>query len=347
MADVNTLSDRLLYPTIPVGFLDDVFQAAYARDLDVEAILVANGLSSAALKEPGLRVSVDKYADVLRQLGNQTQDAFLGFFSKPVPLKAYNVFCYSLVGCRTLEEIIQQANDFYALFTDEFYWEYRQEKTDIVIQVHITPALNIDYRFIVHSLQLMCIRLFAWILGESVALNRVEFSFSKNSTDENLTYLFGDNIHYDCAENLLRIDNHFGEARLSCTRDRIAPVLQNSRRLFLVTHNRHPVSQQVRRLLLTNKYEEWLTGDEVAEQLDITPNLLWRKLKKEGNSFLDIRDAIKRDWALALLEDPANTVEMVADQLRYSDVSAFRKAFKKWTGLQPVQYRALLNSPNA
>ncbi|BFM17085.1 AraC family transcriptional regulator [Maricurvus nonylphenolicus] len=342
MAEVDTLRDKLLYPTIPVGFLDDVFQAAYARDLDVEAILAANGLSLAVLKEPGLRVSVDKYAEVLRQLGNQTQDAFLGFFSKPVPLKAYNVFCYSLVGCRTLEELIQQANDFYALFTDEFYWQYRQEKSEIIIQVHITPVLDVDYRFIVHSLQLMCIRLFAWILGETVELNSVDFTFSKNATDENLTYLLGDHINYDCDENLIRINSRFGKARLSCTRDQIEPVLHNSRRLFLVTHNRHPVSQQVRRLLLANKYEEWLGGDEVAEQLGITPNLLWRKLKKEGNSFLDIRDDIKRDWALVLLEDPANTVEMVADQLRYSDVSAFRKAFKKWTGLQPVQYRALL-----
>ena len=80
----------------------------------------------------------------------------------------------------------------------------------------------------------------------------------------------------------------------------------------------------------------------MAGLLNMNPNQLWRKLKKEGSSFLDIRDQIKRDWALVLLEDPENTVEMVADLLRYSDVSAFRKAFKKWTGMQPVQYRSKL-----
>ncbi len=71
---------------------------------------------------------------------------------------------------------------------------------------------------------------------------------------------------------------------------------------------------------------------------------LWRKLKKEDTSFLDIRDQIKRDWALLLLEEPTYTVEQVADTLRYSDVSAFRKAFKKWTGLQPARYRAELTN---
>ena len=100
----------------------------------------------------------------------------------------------------------------------------------------------------------------------------------------------------------------------------------------------------MRRRLLLNRSEQWLEIEDVAGQLVLTKHQLWRKLKKEGTSFLDIRDQTKRDWALVLLEGPEYTVEQVSELLRYSDVSAFRKAFKKWTGLQPQQYRKELVS---
>ena len=43
---------------------------------------------------------------------------------------------------------------------------------------------------------------------------------------------------------------------------------------------------------------------------------LWRKFKKEGTGFLDIRDPIKRDWALLLLEEPRYTVEQAQFAVR-------------------------------
>lgn len=43
---------------------------------------------------------------------------------------------------------------------------------------------------------------------------------------------------------------------------------------------------------------------------------------------------------LLLLDDPEMTVERIAEQLRYTDASAFRRAFRDWTGLQPSRYRA-------
>ncbi len=342
LRSIESLKDKLLFPTIPVGFLSDVLQAARFRGENVEALLQANGFSLAGLDESGVRVSVDKYSDVLRRLGQQTDDAFFGFLSQSVPIKAFSVFCYSVVGCRSLKEVVQQANDFYGLFTDDFHWTYTEEDEEILLGVTVNPVLPIDYRFIIQSLLLMTLRLFGWMLGEEVEAKVVNFSFAKNSTDENLTYLFGQHINYECESNVIRLERRYASAKLSCTRDQIALMLEGSRNLFLISRHKNPMSQEVRRLLLANKFEEWLEVDEVAKLLNLNPNQLWRKLKKEETSFLEIRDEIKRDWALALLEDPANTVEVVAEQLRYSDVSAFRKAFKKWTGLQPVQYRELL-----
>ncbi len=336
--------DRLLYPSIPVGFLDDVLQAARYRGLDIEALLRDVGLSTHRLQLSGTRISIDQYSRVLVQLRHQTDDAFMGFLSKPVPPRAFNMFSYSVVGCRNLREVFDQANAFYALFSDDFHWRLEEERGDILLVVEVDPVLPVDYRFIIQSLLLMSIRLFGWLLGEDVDAKSVSFSFARNDTDESLTYLFGPCIDYDRDADFVRIDGRYADARLSCTRDQIGLMLKSTRHLFLVSRHKSLLSQEVRRRLLLNKSDKWLGVEEVAGQLGLTKHQLWRKLTKEGTSFLDIRDQIKRDWALVLLEDPANTVERVAELLRYSDVSAFRKAFRKWTGLQPVQYRDELNS---
>jgi len=80
----------------------------------------------------------------------------------------------------------------------------------------------------------------------------------------------------------------------------------------------------------------------IAEHLQIGQQQLWRKLKEEGTSYREIRDHIKRDWAIQLLENSDFSVEAIAGELGYADVSAFHKAFKKWTGQQPGKYRAML-----
>ncbi|MEM9305525.1 MAG: AraC family transcriptional regulator ligand-binding domain-containing protein [Pseudomonadota bacterium] len=338
----RTLTDRLLLPTIPAAFLGDVLHAADFRGLDVDGLLEANDLSRARLSLPGLRVSVDRYSQVLRQLGQVTDDAFFGFLSRPVPLNALEVCCYGMVGCRNLDELIGHVNDFYGLFSDDFYWTLERHAGNVLITAHVHPVLPVDYRFVIQSLLLMSIRLFGWLLGEDAAIKGVRFSFAKNATDDSLSYLFGNRIDFGCEANTVRLDGAYAKATLSCTRDQIALLLKSKRHLFLLNRHKNSLAEQVRCLLLLGKNQTWLDAVAVSKQLKLTPNQLWRKLKREGTSFLEIRDAVKRDWALALLEDPANTVEMVSDRLRYCDVSAFRKAFRKWTGMQPVRYRRTL-----
>ncbi len=334
-----SLQDKLLYPSIPIAFLEDALLAAIYRGQDVEGLLLANDLSLQRLGQVGNRISIDQYARVLCQLRQQSKDAFLGFLSRPVPPDAFRVFSYGLVACRNLKELIDQANEFYALFNADFCWRLEEKGRDLLLRIELQPVLPVDYRFVIQSLLLMSVRLFGWLLGEDVEVKSASFSFSENATDNSLPYLFGPNIHYGSKMNALHIDSRYRDASLSCSRAQVEQMLKSTRHLFLLSRNSQALSQEVRRRLLLNKSCDWLAVGEVAGQLDLSPHQLWRKLRREGTTFLEIRDQIKRDWALVLLEDPANTVEHVASELRYCDVSAFRKAFKHWTGVQPGRYR--------
>jgi AraC-like DNA-binding protein len=79
--------------------------------------------------------------------------------------------------------------------------------------------------------------------------------------------------------------------------------------------------------------------DEVARDLRVSPRTLKRKLAERGTTFSAIRDEVRLQRALLLLDDRGLTVTEVADRLGYTEVPNFTRAFRKWTGMTPVAYR--------
>jgi AraC-like DNA-binding protein len=76
--------------------------------------------------------------------------------------------------------------------------------------------------------------------------------------------------------------------------------------------------------------------------MGLSAHQLWRKLQREGSQFQQLRDDIKRDWALSLVENAALSVADVAERLHFHDSSALHKAFQQWTGSSCSDYRQRL-----
>jgi AraC-like DNA-binding protein len=71
----------------------------------------------------------------------------------------------------------------------------------------------------------------------------------------------------------------------------------------------------------------------------MTPQTLRRRLGEEGQGFQSLKDHLRRDAAIEYLARPDMTLLDIADQLGFSEASTFHRAFKKWTGVAPGEYR--------
>ena len=70
-----------------------------------------------------------------------------------------------------------------------------------------------------------------------------------------------------------------------------------------------------------------------------SPATLRRRLSEEGESYQSILDELRRDLAIALLGETSLSVAAIAIELGFAESSAFHRAFKKWTGASPGEYR--------
>jgi AraC-like DNA-binding protein len=77
----------------------------------------------------------------------------------------------------------------------------------------------------------------------------------------------------------------------------------------------------------------------LAQELGMSTRTLRRRLLENRNSYHEILDRVRRELADELLADPQHKLSEVARRLGFSDVSAFHRAYVRWTGTTPATRR--------
>jgi AraC-like DNA-binding protein len=99
------------------------------------------------------------------------------------------------------------------------------------------------------------------------------------------------------------------------------------------------VSTQVKELLIALMPSGHASQDDVARRMNRSLSTLQRQLSSEGKNFKDIRDETRRSMAEQYIEEGEYSLSQIAFLLGFSDQSNFSRAFKRWTGTTPGEYR--------
>jgi AraC-like DNA-binding protein len=78
---------------------------------------------------------------------------------------------------------------------------------------------------------------------------------------------------------------------------------------------------------------------EVARAMHMSARTLQRRLEQEQTRFTEVLDEARLAEARRLLDDPRATLAGVAAHLGFADLATFSRAFKRWTGKPPGQWR--------
>lgn len=106
-------------------------------------------------------------------------------------------------------------------------------------------------------------------------------------------------------------------------------------------------AEMVRRALRTMLVTGRGTEKHVAELFSIHPRTLHRRLQPEGTRLRDLVEQGRCEIACQLLRDTHMNMSEIADVLDYADVTAFTRAFKRWTNLPPAAWRANVGAVDA
>ncbi|HEY7817075.1 MAG TPA: helix-turn-helix domain-containing protein, partial [Vicinamibacteria bacterium] len=98
-------------------------------------------------------------------------------------------------------------------------------------------------------------------------------------------------------------------------------------------------TERLRRLLTEELCGGRPTLEHLAARLHMSPRTLHRRLDDEGTTFRRIVTDVRRETAERHLREPVLAIGEIAFLLGFSEASAFHRAFKRWTGRRPLEYR--------
>jgi AraC-like DNA-binding protein len=105
-------------------------------------------------------------------------------------------------------------------------------------------------------------------------------------------------------------------------------------------------TQRVRALMANQSGSRRFDMRIAARCLGLSDRSLRRHLEEEGTSFRELTQSLRRESACSMLRDPEVNLQSISYELGFSDTTAFHRAFRRWAGLTPAEYRsALRRSP--
>ena len=326
--------------TIAICFVAAALQSVRGRDLDADELLAKVGLSSSLLQVPQARVSAKHYGALWRAIAAALDDEFFGQDSRRMKTGSFAMLCHSVLGCKTLGHALDRSLRFYALILDDISGTTQRDAREARIVLH-DRVPGAEHRVFAHELLLMLLYgVSCWLVGRRIAILRTEFSYAAPAHSAEYRLMYCADLRFNRPNTLLAFEAGYLDL----------PVVQNERsakeflrcapeNILLKYKNVSSLSARVRRRL-----RQFLPGsvpdfEELAGDMAMTPATLRRRLQDEGESYQSIKDHLRRDLAISYLSHSSRSVMDIAVELGFSERSAFHRAFRKWTGASPGEFR--------
>jgi AraC-like DNA-binding protein len=265
----------------------------------------------------------------------------------PLGMEEVQMLCYCVINCKTLAAAIERAARFCAMLggragqlslaasgtTATFQMRtFRGKKTASAL---ISDLFGLSFYH----------RLFSWLIGERIELDAIEVAYPALMSREAILELFQFSPALDAEANSFRFPARYLTRPVVRSYDQLVELLD----LFpfdLIDTDLHAqrIADALHNIITAKlaKQEAVPTIAQLASLFNLSSATFRRRLDEEQTSIKQIKEKCRRELAVEFLRHPALTLEEIAARLGFSDAGAFRRAFKRWTGVSPSDYRQAL-----
>jgi AraC-like DNA-binding protein len=325
--------------TIASHFVRASLRGAERLGHDLAPLLREANIQPAVLDEPRARISPAQFARLMQLLLLALDDEFLGFGRVRSKHGTFAMMCYSIIHCRNLEKALSRGTLFYRLFPDAPQMTLHLEGDWVRLVIDESQLWDPDH-YLAESLLVIWHRLASWLIGQRIRLEQTSFTYDEPAHSREYASLFPGSQRFNAPCTSLVFHASYLALPLLQHERALKQFLKHSPADLLARPDGgDSLMAQIRRLI-GRDCRDWPDLGMVAQALHMSPQTLRRHLREEGSSFQALKDDLRRDLAIYHLGRADLSIQAIAEQLGFSEPSAFHRAFKKWTGLTPGAYRA-------
>jgi AraC-like DNA-binding protein len=183
-------------------------------------------------------------------------------------------------------------------------------------------------------------------MNAGAALRPIAASLRRGAPErvEAYQHFFGCPVRFGAAENVFVLSAQDADRPLPSSNKQLAAVFDKMLTEEQARLDKFDVVARCRAAVLEQLPSGEASVEGTAKQLHMSRRTLQRKLAEAATTYVQLVDDARKDLALRYIEDPHRSVTDITFSLEFSQPSAFNRAFRRWTGLAPSEYRAHLGT---
>ncbi len=261
------------------------------------------------ISDPGVRIPLQAYADLYGAVIRVLDDEGFALFASPLRPGTFEFMCRSAVGAATLGEALARAARFLALVLPELRVTIvrRAERAQLVIAETgaIGSAADDPRRIFAFEWLLRLVHALAcWLAGRSLALDSVRFPYPSPAHAADYGLVYTENSSFGGRDLVATFDAALLDLPVQRDEAELAAFLEGAPARITMLYRRDRELARRLRALLAEALPRAIGLEEAARELHVSSRTLHRRLDEEGTSFRGIKDALRRDLALARLAKP-------------------------------------------
>lgn len=331
-------------------FIATLLIQAQKIGLDVEAIRSSLRLPETLTFESEKWINNSYLSTLMKMIWNESKDEGMGYFLEIMkPGTGALIFKY-MIGAKNLSELFKRGAHITSYIPPEkFGYKFIIDEHKAILDLTYNQAANDVDHFMNEFLMLVWHRFASWAIDQHIPLQQANFMYDRPTHGWFYKSLFHCEILFNQPNTQFMFPASYLSKPITRSQNELESWLENSPTDLLYLSRNDPSIQTRIKLCIHNELDtkNYIPSfDVICEQLGMTPQMVRRRLNSEGKSYQKIKDSTRQDKAVEYLRNSKIRISEIAIKTGFSEPASFSRAFRKWKGRSPAEFRELFTGLN-
>jgi AraC-like DNA-binding protein len=318
-----------------------IWDALESYRIDAEAVFQEAGLDAELLRDPNSRYKTRSMARLWAAAQEASGDPCFGLtVAEQWRPTSWHGLGFAWLASGTVDEALRRLVRYSAVLSTAADFSLVETETSLDLVLGVQPGAAAEVNAIATgAVAANVVHMCRYIAGADFAPRQVALPYDIDGCRQRFREFFRAPVAYDTTELVISMDPVAVHEPLSTANAELAYVNEKVVRDYLAQLSGTPTVMRVRARLIDGLSSGPVPAAVIANELNMSPRTLQRKLQEEGTSYSEVLSETRQTFALRLIQDRELSLSDITYLLGFSEVSSFSRSFKSWTGKSPRDWR--------
>ena len=324
-----------------MAFVQAILRAYAAQNKSPAKALEFAQITPSQAKKTSAHITALQMERISSFAMHELNDEVLGCLSRKLPWGTYGMLVRASLTSPTLGVALKRWCRHHGLVADDIELSVEERDGKAHIRLRELKDLGEQREFGVLSILRNLYGVACWLIDSRITLEQVHFAFEAPAHQAVYPLMFQGPVLFGRATPISELVMNASYLALPLRRDEAAlqRMLETALTLTVLQYRKDRLLLTQVKQALAMYPQDTHSAEDLAPLLNLSPRSLHRQLKEEGTSLQVLKDEVRHERAIELLQRTRKPIKQVAESAGFQNEKSFIRAFKQWTGQTPAAFR--------